>query len=182
MELRSISTKSLGLDGYSINSYKRETIYDAKYEADMAAYKKALANMEYVKKTTTAKVMVSIAPKGTMTTHYVNGEPQHIWEQTEPGRTEEREVFLTSLEPNYYLHKPKPQSVEVYSPSDLSILDNAIDQVSKMRSYFGASQNRLEHAYANNKNTEENTTAAESRIRDTDMATEMVDFSKNNFV
>lgn len=51
-----------------------------------------------------------------------------------------------------------------------------------MRSYFGASQNRLEHAYANNKNTEENTTAAESRIRDTDMATEMVDFSKNNIL
>ena len=182
LELRSISTKSLGLDGYSINSYKRETIYDAKYEADMAAYKKALANMEYVKKTTTAKVMVSIAPKGTMTTHYVNGEPQHIWEQTEPGRTEEREVILTTLEPKYYLHKPQPHSVEVYSPSDLSILDNAIDQVSKMRSYFGASQNRLEHAYANNKNTEENTTAAESRIRDTDMAKEMVDFSKNNIL
>lgn len=182
LELRSISTKTLGLDGYSINSYKRENVYDAKYEADMEAYRKALANMEYVEKTSTAKVTVVHPPVGKTVTHYVNGEPQHIWEQISPGYSEEKEVTIRTLEPKYHLDRPQPSTVEVYNPSDLSILDNAMDQVSKMRSYFGASQNRLEHAYAANKNTEENTTAAESRIRDTDMAKEMVGFSKNNIL
>ena len=51
-----------------------------------------------------------------------------------------------------------------------------------MRSYFGAIQNRLEHSVKNVDNIVENTTAAESRIRDTDMASSMVDFSKNNIL
>ncbi len=54
--------------------------------------------------------------------------------------------------------------------------------VSEQRAQFGAYQNRLEHAYATNKNTEENTQAAESKIRDTDMATEMVTKSKQDIL
>ena len=46
--------------------------------------------------------------------------------------------------------------------------------MSEIRSTFGSEQNRLEHAIANNQNTSENTQNAESRIRDTDMAEEMV--------
>lgn len=65
----------------------------------------------------------------------------------------------------------------------LSAIDrvaNAIDIVSGYRSYFGATQNRLEHTIANLDNIVENTQAAESRIRDTDMATEMVNNTKLN--
>ena len=47
---------------------------------------------------------------------------------------------------------------------------------------FGALQNRLEHTIANLDNVAENTQAAESRIRDTDMASEMVEYSKNNIL
>lgn len=61
-------------------------------------------------------------------------------------------------------------------------LGDAIEKVSSYRSLFGAQQNRLECAKAIDDNTEENTTAAESRIRDTDMAKEMVGFSKNNIL
>ncbi|MBR4164473.1 MAG: flagellin, partial [Solobacterium sp.] len=50
------------------------------------------------------------------------------------------------------------------------------------RSNLGAVQNRLEHTIANLDNVVENTTAAESRIRDTDMATEMVRFSNQNIL
>jgi flagellin-like hook-associated protein FlgL len=64
----------------------------------------------------------------------------------------------------------------------IDLSGNAIDKVSGYRSMFGAYQNRMEHAYNINKNTEENTQAAESRIRDTDMAKEMVDYSANNIL
>lgn len=64
----------------------------------------------------------------------------------------------------------------------LKKIDNAIDKVSTYRANFGAQQNRLEHARAVDDNTSENTSAAESRIRDTDMAKEMVDYSKQNIL
>ena len=47
---------------------------------------------------------------------------------------------------------------------------------------FGAYQNRLEHAYKSNKNVVENTQASESRIRDTDMAQKMVEYSNQNIL
>ncbi|MGN0171070.1 MAG: flagellin [Lachnospiraceae bacterium] len=61
-------------------------------------------------------------------------------------------------------------------------ISEAIQKVSSQRSDLGAIQNRLEHTIANLDNVVENTTSAESRIRDTDMAEEMVDYSKNNIL
>ena len=60
----------------------------------------------------------------------------------------------------------------------ITIVDNAIDKVSRQRAKLGAYQNRLEHTINNLTTEDENLTAAESRIRDTDMAKEMMDFSK----
>ena len=60
-----------------------------------------------------------------------------------------------------------------------SIAD-AVARISAQRSLLGAVQNRLEHTINNLDNVVENTTAAESQIRDTDMATEMVKYSNNN--
>jgi flagellin len=62
-----------------------------------------------------------------------------------------------------------------------SIAD-AIAKVSAQRSTLGAIQNRLEHTISNLDNVVENTTSAESEIRDTDMAEEMVEYSKNNIL
>ena len=62
-----------------------------------------------------------------------------------------------------------------------SIAD-AVAKVSAQRSSLGAIQNRLEHTIKNLDNVVENTTSAESQIRDTDMAEEMVEFSKNNIL
>ena len=64
----------------------------------------------------------------------------------------------------------------------LSTISSQIETVSSMRSDFGAIQNRLEHTIDNLDNVVENTTSAESRIRDTDMADEMVKYSKNNIL
>ena len=61
-------------------------------------------------------------------------------------------------------------------------IDEAIKKVSAQRSKLGAVQNRLEHTIANLDTAAENTTASESRIRDTDMAKTMVEYSKNNIL
>ena len=64
----------------------------------------------------------------------------------------------------------------------IKYIDEAIEKVSKQRSLLGAVQNRLEHTIANLDNTAENLQAAESTVRDVDMAEEMVQFSKNNIL
>lgn len=64
----------------------------------------------------------------------------------------------------------------------ISAVQEAINRVSSQRSALGAIQNRLEHTIANLDNVAENTQAAESRIRDLDMAAEMVEYSKNNIL
>ena len=61
-------------------------------------------------------------------------------------------------------------------------ISDALQKVSDQRSSLGAVQNRLEHTIDNLDNVVENTTSAESRIRDTDMAKEMVNYSKNNIL
>ena len=61
-------------------------------------------------------------------------------------------------------------------------IKEAIQKVSTQRSALGAVQNRLEHTISNLDNVVENTTSAESQIRDTDMATEMVKYSNNNIL
>ena len=66
--------------------------------------------------------------------------------------------------------------------SAIETLKEAIQKVSTQRSALGAVQNRLEHTISNLDNVVENTTSAESQIRDTDMATEMVKYSNNNIL
>jgi flagellin len=66
--------------------------------------------------------------------------------------------------------------------STISSIDKAIDDVSTLRGTFGAVQNRLEHTLGNLATYQENLMASESRIRDVDMAAEMVQFSKNQIL
>ena len=73
-------------------------------------------------------------------------------------------------------------STEAGAKSAISSITSAIAQVSEQRSNLGAVQNRLEHTIANLDNVVENTTAAESSIRDTDMAKTMVEYTKNNIL
>ena len=75
-------------------------------------------------------------------------------------------------------------SVSSYAKANatISAVQDAINRVSSQRSALGAIQNRLEHTVANLDNVSENTQSAESRIRDTDMASEMVEYSKNNIL
>ena len=69
---------------------------------------------------------------------------------------------------------------QALAQSSIAVVKTGLQNVSSMRSALGAIQNRLEHTIKNLDNVVENTTAAESQIRDTDMATEMVKYSNNN--
>lgn len=75
-------------------------------------------------------------------------------------------------------------SVDTYANAQTAItnIQSSITALSTQRSTLGAIQNRLEHTTANLDNISENTQSAESRIRDTDMAEEMVQYSKNNIL
>ena len=74
------------------------------------------------------------------------------------------------------------ESVGLDFDAQLQVIDDAINQVSTQRSALGAVQNRLEHTINNLGASAENLTAAESRIRDVDMAKEMMEFTKNNIL
>lgn len=80
------------------------------------------------------------------------------------------------------LNKSLSVSTFTKAGSYMKAVQDAIEVVSKQRSAMGAIQNRLEHTIANLDTTSENTQSAESRIRDTDMASEMVTYSKNNIL
>ncbi|SKB46357.1 flagellin C-terminal helical region [Lachnospiraceae bacterium] len=58
-------------------------------------------------------------------------------------------------------------------------IEDAMNIITETRTQFGTYQNRLEHALKNNNNTSENTQSSESLIRDTDMASEMVNYSRD---
>jgi len=73
-------------------------------------------------------------------------------------------------------------STQTGADSAITAVQSEIENVSSGRSYLGAVQNRLEHTINNLGNSSENLTAAESRIRDVDMAKEMSTFSKNNIL
>ena len=73
-------------------------------------------------------------------------------------------------------------STHAASSSSMTKISEAIKKVSAARSKLGAIQNRLDYTINNLKNYSENLTSAESQIRDTDMATEMTNYSKNNIL
>ncbi|MEN1761843.1 flagellin [Anoxynatronum sibiricum] len=73
-------------------------------------------------------------------------------------------------------------STEEYATSAITVYNNAIVKVAQLRGELGAIQNRLEYTSANLDNTQENMTAALSRIEDTDMALEMSEYTKMNIM
>lgn len=74
------------------------------------------------------------------------------------------------------------RSADDAAGSTITKVKDAIDKVSQYRSMYGSIQNRLEHTINNLDNVTENTQSSESRIRDTDMAKEMVQYTNNNIL
>lgn len=91
------------------------------------------------------------------------------------------QIFLVNSKAATRVSSPNVRDSQ-QATGTITMIQNAINNVSSQRSALGALQNRLEHTIANLDNVAENTQAAESRIRDTDMASEMVEYSKNNIL
>lgn len=150
---------------------------------------------------------VSLSQKGNLRISYKTMGMHRIEQVTGSARNElffeESSAKRTSNERSIRVSSQEGDRIEVYSPrfstamlgiNSICIstvknaekatnrLKEAINKVSEMRSTFGAIHNRIEHTVNNNRNKEENMQAAESRIRDADIAKEMVDFSGLNII
>ncbi|MBQ9504176.1 MAG: flagellin [Lachnospiraceae bacterium] len=175
IRLPKIDLDTLGIRDYQVNGYTTKLIKD-----DEDYYKRHKEWEEDYTDNVTTETVVRDVPN--YVTVFQNGEPQLIQKGT-------KQVTSTIYKHNIVHNGEEPQidpSKRVYKtyydPSDVSLIEDALKRVTDQRSYLGAIQNRLEHSYDNNQNKLENTTAAESRIRDTDMASEMVRFSNYNIL
>lgn len=100
------------------------------------------------------------------------------------GATKDETLKVTSQAMDSQILGVKNITVDSVANANTAIdtINKAIDTVSGYRAQLGAAQNRMEHTINNLKVTSENVTAAESRIRDTDMADEMTSYTKNNIL
>ena len=179
INLSNLSLKSMNLAGYDVSRYYTEYKSDSSFLARLAEWESQAPQPYYEEYSGTMRVLKKFVP-AVIQPVYVNGERVGD-EIVSPAIREYEDIWSDHLlravyPPDTRGERPKANYIianEVYDPSDVSLLDEALKTISKTRSYFGASQNRLEHAYASNYNTEENLTASESLIRDADMAEEI---------
>lgn len=184
INLEDLSAVAMGIGGYKINRYDTKETYSDSYKAKMTAWENS-ATEQTVTKTYNTKVPDKMIPP-IIGTRYENGEAK-TFVITPGSMTYKDEVRTYKVTQKKYGPKPAADpgdivTTSVYDPDSVELIDNAIAQVSGARSSMGAVRNRLEHAYNNNANTEENTQSAESKLRDADMAEEMVNYSKNNIL
>lgn len=185
LDLPDISLERLGLIGYDVSRYN-------KYVEYKDSYLQLLQNWEnsayYVEKQEMEKYTWSEPVGGGLREYYNNnGEIKFKIDPPEKYIEHEEERLVTKREKVYPTPKPKQKDSdiitrEVYEPSDVQLVSDALAYVTRARTNLGALQNRMEHAYRNNGNKYENTTASESAIRDTDMAKAMMEYSKNNIL
>ncbi len=201
--LPGIDLKEMGIVGYNVARYTSYVESNGTYEQRLsnweknATIKKTYIPEEIIPAYTEVVQKNNGYDKITQGMKAVNGEvhyasvheyvpPTKYWTET---INHPQQIIPAHIESEKVYHGPKPKpnaydyrTVEEYAPDDVALIGDAIKYVSKWRSILGAEQNRLEHAYNQNQNTAENTTASESRIRDTDMAEETVKNSNASII
>ena len=178
---------SLGIESYDISNYEEITKYSEKYSKALEDWKRNDCTYEYITTTIPAQPAGEEERYVTKLDFDRNGEitTKIVKEKVKVPATPEREITTKVLKENKPKPQPGPNDIYTemqYAPSNVKRIADALSYVSMCRANLGATQNRLEHAYNNNRNNEENTTAAESQIRDTDMAKEAVAFSNLNIL
>lgn len=174
-----VSLDELGIEEYDVARYRQTFRYSDGYKTKLQAWlDSAYEETVQVTNTYTKCDIVDVD----FQTQVINGEVKTM---ATPIYGEPQTVTRTSSYTRtvYALPYPVPDAddreliEEYYDPSDNRLIIGALDKVMRWRSELGVTQNRLEHTYNNNQNKEENLSAAESRIRDADIATEMVSFA-----
>ncbi len=142
-------------------------------------------------------VKVSYQNPGKHTIEEVRGEARSEVFFDETGEKEEEEGIYVQVSSSTYdrIRLPKHTFSTIslklnslcisgykYAAKAIERIADAIDMVSVLRTSFGGTQNRLEHAIGNNQNRSDGTQSAESRIRDTDMSREMVDYANGRIL
>jgi len=118
-------------------------------------------------------------------TYLINGDMSQAnktYLQVGANKTENMEIKISKIDSSELQVDALKMSTHANASAAMSKVTNAVQDVSKLRSKLGAIQNRLDYNINNLENYSENLTSAESNIRDTDMATEMVAYSKNNIL
>ena len=189
IKLPLIDNAVMGISDYSVARYTTVTSYTDDFKRRMDAYDNDYTDVP----TTINHPAWSEQVNETKKVTHVSVEAGEVktWSENVPTgntRTVNHQAW-TEIRYNRIYNSPRPipgpddyVSVTEYTPDDFTIISDAIKYVSAERSRIGAEQNRLEHAYKVNTNTVENTQNAESVIRDTDMAEEMVKFSKEGIL
>lgn len=170
-DLPCLNYELLGLNNYNVADYSYS--YTDEFKKRLEDWEKDVTKVSHSKEVMVTNVYTQFAG-------FKDGEPTYRSTYSSEKKTE------TWYEEVHNGPKPVPTGKDItssgYNRADVSRVDNALDIVLAERSRLGAIQNRLEHTYNNNLNKAENTTAAESRIRDTDMATEVVNNTKINIL
>lgn len=110
----------------------------------------------------------------------INGDTKSVSFQVGANDGQEIKIAMSNMTAKELGVSSLNLSSQVAAKSAITKLDSAINKVSAFRAKLGAVQNRLEHTIANVDNAAENLQSAESRIRDTDMAKEMMEFTRTN--
>lgn len=186
IDLPLITTETMGIQEYNVARYTVTETYTDAYQAKLEAWESAF---HYEPRTITIPehkeknaILESSTPIFNANGEYIRTDFKVRYEEkTIPEQTTTYSVKV------YDYAKPEPQEGDIirtvtYDPDNNALIRDALRYVMDCRTVLGAQQNRLEHAYNNNQNKHENTSASESRIRDTDISKEMVDFSNNNIL
>ncbi len=130
-----------------------------------------------------ASEITSIAKKAQFNgTYLLNGKCTGKYLQVGANAGENMKISIASMSAGSIGVKSLKMTSHANASSAMSTITSAVKLVSAARSKLGAIQNRLDYTINNLENYSENLTSAESNIRDTDMATEMVNYSKNNIL
>lgn len=191
IRLPNVTLRALGITSYHINKYNEVEFYSESYQKKLQEYYDSAQTQTttgtrqetYIKTQAKPPVYIDYVD-------YLNGEPKPkkiLAQAGVPAEYGVRTVTCTYRTTTYTKPFPVPQKGDVikksvYDPDSVDLIDDAIAKVSDARSNMGAIQNRLEHAYRLNETVAENSQASESRIRDTDMAEEMVDYTKHSIL
>lgn len=185
IDLPLISADTLGITGYDVARYTVTETYSEAYKAKLEAWENSgtyeLITIPAHTEISYGRNLISSTPV------YQNGEfirYDNVFEiiQKEEPVPETQILAALPKEP-----RPEPEEGDIirtvsYDPDSNRQIADALRYVLDCRTRLGVTQNRLEHAYNNNQNKLENTSAAESRIRDMDVSEEMVSHSKNKIL
>ena len=189
LKLPYVDIDDLGISDFDVSRYIKSTqnVYDP---ADVAREQAERASGHIEKRSLPERHIEKVIPAHdvSITQKLPNVHGEEVKTKVGTKHIPEQKVSVTMPPKEYdvytgFIAKPiRTEDVSIYIRPDIDVVTKAIDKISSFRAILGAQYNRLEHSRNNNEVMDENITAAESRIRDTNMAGEMSKFQKDSML